>query len=85
MRLQLNQMAEVAVFLFDVRDQGDGGRTPWLGKFEHFEHPVRNIAESFLSYELQNSAVGEFRAILETEDKRIFVFRGHKMVELVES
>lgn len=57
MGLQFDHVSNVPETFLEVRDQGHGGRTPWLGEFQHFEHPRRNIAQSFLGHELQHSAI----------------------------
>ena len=74
MGLQLDHVANVAETFLEVRDQGHGGRTPWLGEFQHFEHPRRNVAQSFLRHELQHSAVRHLRTVLQAEHQRVFVF-----------
>lgn len=84
MRLQLDHVPDVPESLLEVRDQSHGGGTPGLREFQHFEHPCRNIAQSFLGHELQHPAVSHLRTIFQAEDQGIFVFGVQKGVKLVE-
>jgi hypothetical protein len=52
MRLQFDHMPHVSVFFLEVGHKGDRCWTSWLGKFEHFEHPGRNVAQSLFGHEL---------------------------------
>lgn len=84
MGLQLDHVANVPETFLEVRDQGHGGRTPWLGEFQHFEHPRRNVAQSFLRHELQHSAIRHLRTVLQAEHQGIFVFGTQQRVQLVQ-
>lgn len=60
MWLQLHHMSHVAVLFLEVSHQGNGARRARFRKFEHFEHPIRNVAKSFLCNEFQHTAICHF-------------------------
>lgn len=83
MRLQLDHMPDVPKSFLEVWHQSHSSRTPGLREFQHFEHPCRNIAQSFFGDELQHPAVSHLRTIFQAEDQGIFVFGAQKRVQLV--
>lgn len=52
MRLQFDHMPDLAVFLSHITHQRHSCRRARLRKLEHFEHPVRNVAQSLLCNKL---------------------------------
>ena len=78
-------MSNVSIFFLHVGHQGDCCGSSRLGKFEHSEHPVRNVAKPFFGDELQDTTVSHLRPILQAENHGIFISTADQLEQLVES
>lgn len=85
MRLQFDHMPYTTMLLLHVLDQSNSAIWTRLWKFQHLEHPLRNITETFLSDKLKDTAICHFRAIFYAENHRVFVATAHHEVKLVKS
>ena len=66
--LQFDHMPYVAVLTLHVSDQGYSGGGAWLGKLQHFKHPVRYIAQSLVSHKLQHSTIRHSVTVLQAKN-----------------
>jgi hypothetical protein len=84
MRLEFDHVPDVTILLLEIRNQCNCSLSSWLREFQHFEHPVGDIAEALLRYEFQHSAVSHLGTVFYAEDEWIFVFGVEEREQFVE-
>lgn len=76
-------MPDAIMFPLHVSYQGYGGRCSGLWKFKHGEHPVGDVTESLLSYELEYTTIGHPGSILQTKYHWIFIAATHHEMQFI--
>jgi hypothetical protein len=71
------------MLLLHILDQSNSGIWTCLWKFQHLEHPLRNVTKTLLGDKLKNTAICHFWAIFYAKNHRVFVATTHHEVKFV--
>lgn len=77
-------MSDLSVLAFEVGDEGNCCGSTWLWEFEHSEHPIGDIAQTFLCHKFEYPAVGHLGTVFKAEDQWVFIFAAQQRVQFVQ-